>query len=495
MSESVDVALIYPASGETEKTAFSPPHSLMTIAAELLSDYNVKIIDQRVDPDWKSKLTTYVNQQPICIAISAMTGLPIKYALDTAKYIRSLAGNTIPLVWGGVHASMLADQTLDNEYVDIIVRGEGDVTFKELVRALKNKEDISKINSLSFKKDGKKIHTPDEKLLNLDNIKPTAWDLVDVEKYINSGDMMFDGEVKRMLDIGVTSRGCPHKCSFCYNLFFNRMYWRGMSSKKTFEEFKKVVDDYKVDGIWVHDDNYFVNMKRVEEVSDMLIKENMDTKWTSSGITIFSYTKMTSEIKRKIVSSGCSSFRFGIESASPRILKMINKPNTSDQVYATNKDTMKYGIAPMYSFMMGFPTETRKEVDMTCKMVVKLKEENPRAQVHGIGVYTPYPGTPLYDLALKHGFNPPKNFEEWSNFYWGSTLVDFSLSEVNRKYLDNIQNISYLNSDWFKYLFPNHKKLPYSVVMKWLEFRWKHRLFSFAPELKIYRKLRDVLAS
>ena len=229
MSESANVVLIYPSSGETGKTAFSPPHSLMTIAAGLLDDYNVKIIDQRIDPEWKNKLKSYVNQQPTCIAISAMTGLPIKYALETAEYIRSLAGNSIPLVWGGVHASMLADQTLDNEFVDIIVRGEGDTNFKKLVNTLKNKEDLKKINSISFKENGKKIHTPDEKLMDLAEINPTPWHLVDVEKYINNGEMMFDGEVKRMLDIGVTSRGCPHKCAFCYNLFFNRMYCESSS--------------------------------------------------------------------------------------------------------------------------------------------------------------------------------------------------------------------------------------------------------------------------
>lgn len=494
MSESTDVVLIYPSAGESVKTVFSPPHSLMSIASELLDDYNVKIIDQRVDFEWKQKLTSYVKQNPICIAISAMTGLPIKFGLKTAALIRSLAPE-IPLVWGGVHASMLTDQTLENEYVDIIVRGEGDVNFKKLVVALKNKDNLKTVNSISYKENGKKMHTPDEKLLSLQDIKPIPWHLVDVPKYINDGAMMFDGEVKRMLDIGVTSRGCPHKCSFCYNLFFNRMFWRGIPAKETFEMFKQVVDDYNVDGIWVHDDNYFVNLKRVGDIADLMIKEKMDVKWTSSGITVHSYVRMPHEIKQKIVESGCSSFRFGIESANPRILKMIDKPNTADQVYEVNSNTKKYNISPMYSFMIGFPTETKDEIEQTCRMIVKLKEDNPKAQIHGISVYTPYPGTPLYNQAIEHGFEPPKRFEDWSDIFWGSKSVNINLSETNREYLDNVQDLSCLNSDWFLYVFPKINKLPYSLLKKWLEFRWKYRIFGFAPELKVYRKIRVMLAS
>lgn len=492
--EEVDAVLIYPSAGESGKSTFSPPHSLLSIASSLVGEYNVKIIDQRVDPNWKSRLKTYLNTQPSAVAFSAMTGLQIRYALDTARYIREEAGNSVPLIWGGVHASMLADQTLDNEYVDIIVRGEGDISFKEIVKRRKQGKSIKDIDGISFKEYGKKIHNPDAKLLNLNEIGNIPWELINVEDYISDGSLMFEpGTVKRMLDIGVTSKGCPHKCSFCYNLFFNKMYWRGMSAEKTFERFKQVIDDFKVDGIWVHDDNYFVDMKRVEKISDMMIKNNMDVQWTSSGITVFTYAKMPDDIKDRIVQSGCSSFRFGIESASPRILQMIDKPNTAEQVYEVNNDTKKHNISPIYSFMIGFPTETREEILETCKMVVKLKKENKKCKVHGISVYTPYPGTPLYELACKNGFAPPGTFEGWSNIYWGSKDVAISLCEVDREYLDNVQDISYLNSDWFHYIIPKWLRILSKPARMWLNYRWQHQMFNASFELDLYRKARRYL--
>ncbi|MBI2107709.1 B12-binding domain-containing radical SAM protein [Candidatus Woesearchaeota archaeon] len=488
--------LIYPSSGESGKSTFSPPHSLLSIASPLVDEFNVKIIDQRVDPDWKAKLKSYVSTQPAAIAFSAMTGLQIRYALDTAKLIREQAGNTIPLIWGGVHASMLAEQTLENEHVDIIVRGEGDISFKEIVKRRREGKSINDIPGISFKEYGKKIHNPDSKLLNLNEIGEIPWQLIDVENYINDGNLMFEpGTVKRMLDLGVTSKGCPHKCSFCYNLFFNKMYWRGMSAEKTFERFKQAVDDFDLDGIWVHDDNYFVDPKRVENVADMMIKDNMDVQWTSSGITVFTYAKMQDELKDKIVKSGCSSFRFGIESASPRILEMIDKPNTVEQVYDVNKDTLKHNISPIYSFMIGFPTETREEILETCKLAVKVKRENPHCKTHGISVYTPYPGTPLYDLAVKHGFNPPKSFEAWSNIYWGSKDVEISLCEVEREYLDNVQDISYLNSDWFNYIIPKWMSILGKPARMWFNYRWQHQMFNSSFELDLYRKMRRFMYS
>lgn len=461
---------------------------MLSLASELIDEFNVKVIDQRVDPLWKKKLRTYIKFQPICIAFSAMTGLQIRYALDAAKFVRSLAGKSITLVWGGVHPSMLADQTLDNNLVDIILRGEGEDNFKKLIKAIKKNKGFENIKGISYKKNGKKIHNPDSPLVDMDKLKPTPWHLVNIERYIDEGSLMFEEDVKRMLDIGVTSRGCPHGCTFCYNIFFNRKYWRGMSAKKTFEMIKQSVDDFNLDGVWIHDDNYFVNLKRVSDIANLMINE-MDVKWTNSGITIFSYKRMNSELKNKVVKSGCSSFRFGVETANPRIITMIGKPNTREDIFIVNRDTKKHNITPIYSFMMGFPTETKKEILETCSAMVRLKKENKKSKFHDISIYTPYPGTPLFDLAVKNGFKPPTTFEGWSKIYWGSKDVNISLAKTSREYLDNIQDISYLNSDWFKYVLPKWMNFVITPAKLWLDFRWKNQLFNFAPELKLYRKL------
>jgi len=489
--ESPDIVLVFPHGGETIKVSHFPPHGLLAVAADIIEEYNVKLIDERVDSNSKSKLKSYIALNPTCIAISVMTGQHITYALETAKYIRDLAGKSLPLVWGGVHATMLADQTLDNEYVDIIVRGDGEVTFKNLIKALKTGADLRTVTGISFKdKEGNKIHNPDTKDFKLGEARPAPWHLVNVEDYISDGSMFFGSDTKRMLDIGVTTKGCQHRCGFCYNLNFNKMYWRGMPADKTFEFIKQCVDDFKLDSYMIHDDNYFVNPKRVNDVADLMIQDNMDVKWTSTGITVYSYVRMEDEIKKKIVKSGCESFRFGIESGSPRIIKLMNKPNTLEQVYDVNRDTKKHGIIPIYSWMIGFPTETKEDIIATCKLMINLKKENDASQYHGISIYTPYPGTPLYEMAKQHGFVPPDTFEGWSNVYWGSKLLEISLAEVPKKFLDDIQDLSYMNSDWFNYQAPKWLKVGFWPLFLWLKYRWEHQMFSNMFEVGMYRKLR-----
>jgi len=489
--ENPDIVLVFPHGGETIKVSHFPPHALLAVAADLMGEYNVKIVDERVDSESKNKIKSYISSNPTCIAISVMTGQHIIYALETAKFIRELAGKSIPLVWGGVHATMLADQTLENEYVDVIVRGDGEVTFKNLIKALKSGTDLRTIPGISFKdKEGNKIHNPDAKDFKLGEARPVPWHLITVEDYIGDGSMFFEGGVKRMLDIGVTSKGCPHRCGFCYNLNFNKMYWRGMPSDKTFDFIKQCVDDFKLDAFMVHDDNYFVDPKRVTDIADKMIQNNMDVKWTSTGITVHAYAKMEDELKKKIYQSGCESFRFGIESGSPRIIKLMDKPNTLEQVYDVNRDTKKHGIIPIYSWMIGFPTETKDDILATCKLMTDLKKENPASQYHGISVFTPYPGTPMYEMAKQHGFVPPDKFEDWSKVYWGSKLLEVSFADVPKEFLDDVQDLSYLNSDWFHYQAPKWLKTGFFPLFTWLKFRWEHQMFSHMPEMKAYRKLR-----
>jgi len=168
MSKETDVVLVYP-KVRLDRPIWEEiriPLGLLTIATPLdIAGYKVKIIDQRVEKYWKKILLDELKKEPICVGISSMTGPQIKYALEVSKLVKQ--NSNIPVVWGGVHPSLLPEQTLKNDFVDIVVQGEGEETFYELVRALKDKSTLNGIKGIWYKEDGKLKRNPPRPFIDL----------------------------------------------------------------------------------------------------------------------------------------------------------------------------------------------------------------------------------------------------------------------------------------------------------------------------------------
>jgi len=142
-SRETDVVLVYPKTGQDFGATIAPPHGLLAIAAPLFKKgYKIKIIDQRIDFNWKNNLIDALQSKPLCVGISAMTGTQIYFAYEIAQLIRKHTNGKIPIVWGGPHPSILPEQTLEDEDVDIVCIGEGDITFLELVEAIQSRNSL-----------------------------------------------------------------------------------------------------------------------------------------------------------------------------------------------------------------------------------------------------------------------------------------------------------------------------------------------------------------
>ena len=160
----MDALFIYPKTGLDIGGTISPPFGTM-FAGSILDEenYDVKIVDQRIESDWKSKVSKELKKNPVVVGISCMTGPQIHHAIETAKFVKKESGSVI--VFGGPHPTMKPKQTLQNKYVDIVVRNEGEKTFYELVKALKNKQNLRKIKGIAFKKNNETILTEPRRLL------------------------------------------------------------------------------------------------------------------------------------------------------------------------------------------------------------------------------------------------------------------------------------------------------------------------------------------
>ena len=380
------VLLVYPKTGFDVEGAIAPPFALLSIAAPLLNaGYRVRLIDQRVDPSWKLNLIEELKEKPLYLGVSSMTGTQIKFALQISKIARENSPDT-KIMWGGVHSTILPEQTLDNPYVDIVIAGEGEVTALELAEALKNNKNLKDVKGIYFKTgDGAKIGTGERPLLNLEELPATPWELVNPENYIYK-DFYMRG-VKRTMDIGQTSRGCPYNCGYCCSSAV-RKYWRSMSAKKSIEKIVNDVKRFKLDSIWIRDDNFFANLERAREICQGMIDRSLNIKWYTSGTRADAINRMSHEQITTFKKAGAEVFKIGAESGSARVLDLISKKSAVEEVYSANMKAKKYDIIPAMSFMGGFPTETQEELMDTINCMIKVKKDNPSAIVESMCIYT-----------------------------------------------------------------------------------------------------------
>jgi len=493
-----NVLLIYPKTGIDLGATVAPPHALLTIAAPLKDEYRVRILDQRVDSNFQTNLNEELKKNPICIGISTMTGTQISYALQIARMIRKYNDKS-PLIWGGAHPSSVPEQTAENEFVDIVCVGEGDITFKELVKALERNESLEKIKGIVFK-DGSEIRKTEERLLlDVEELLETPWELIDTEKYIHR-DFYMRG-THRSLDIGQTSRGCPFQCGFCSSATLRKRKWRAMSVEKSLNRIIEPVKRFNLDSIWIRDDEFYINKNRAYRICEGIVKSELNIKWYTSGTRIDSFNSSMDEQIKMLKRSGADTLKLGAESGSNRILDLMKKGIHKEDTIAANLKIKKYDIIPVFALMIGFPTETFEDIHQTIDLYNKLRKDNRKAQFEIIGTYLAFPATPLWNFALENGLRAPQKLQEWQN--WLSDEYDLDgrkipwFNKSDRKKIGNITYTSILANGMRNAIFSvrniffrSFLKLIFIPISCLERFKLKYKLYSFAPELDIARYLR-----
>lgn len=486
-----DVILVHP-KVTTLSSLPCLPLSLLSCSRLLDKEgYKIKIIDLRVNRNWKEDLMKELNNSPICVGITAMIGLPIKSGLFVSKLVKE--NSDVPIVWGGPHPTILPKQTLENKYVDIVCEGEGDVTFYELVKALEKGKSLKNVKGIWYKNNGNIIHNEKRLFVDLNNMPDMPYHLLDMKDYKHTSWQTAEFTINLE-----SSRGCPFHCKYCYNPTFYP-YWRALKPERVVEMLKKLVDTYKVRSFLFHDDNFFVNQKRTNEIMKGVLEEGLDIIMGFQGIRVDIVCNMKKEELDLIYKAGGRYFNFGLESGSPRILKLINKGVTIEQTYQMNRKLAKYPIMPHYNLMVGLPTETIKDLHMTVDMVLKLKKENPNIQIPNIFLFIPWPGTKMYDFAIKNGFVPPSSLEKWGEIEWTAISEKYKKSfrpwlsdefiKMFKKLLMTYQlaydtNLANYPNPFFHIL----TKL-YSPIAK---FRLKHKFYNFMPELSIAERISKI---
>jgi len=437
--ENVKICLISPPYNSAVKSVVgvsSPPLGLAYIASVLKQDHEVKIVDSNIlnytIEDVKEELRSFY---PDVVGITSVT--PSIYqayeVAETAKRVRE----DCTVVLGGPHATFLPRETLKEcKYVDIIVRGEGEETTKELVETIEKGKDLDKVKGITFRKRNEIIDVePRPFINNIDDIPFPSRDLLSMHRYNVNG-------VK--YTTMMTSRGCPYQCSFCSSSRLFGGYWRGRSPENVLEEMKSICEEYDIRNVGFMDDTFTLDQKRAERICDGIIKQGWDISWGASSRVDTLSKKLVEKMKR----AGCWILFLGIESGTREILDAVRKRITIEQVKKAVKIVKDAEIQVLGSFITGFPQDTIGTIKETINFAKSLDIDYAE-----FSILTPYPGTPIYDYAKENNLLLTEN---WSKYTGTEPII--KIDGASEKQLKTLFQKAYINF----YLRP-------SIVLKWLK--------------------------
>jgi radical SAM superfamily enzyme YgiQ (UPF0313 family) len=393
------------------------PLPLLAVAAPLLdAGYEVELVDGRTIHPHLPEILARAGGS-LYLGLSVMTGFQIRDAAMISRAVKQTYPE-MPVVWGGYHASMLPEQTLAEDYVDIVIRGQGQPAALELARRLEAGEDLDGAPGICFKRDGEAVIAEHPALVDLDQYPSTPYQLLDMEDY-----MVDDVDTRTMKYF--SSQGCPFGCGFCAETSMYGRGWVGFSPERVLDDLERLAGDYEVNAIDFADTNFFVSRKRVRAICEGIIERGLDIKW-AADVRTKQFIDFPAELRQLVYDAGCRRLLLGAESGSQAALEHIGKKTTVEDTLHVARICNELGIITRFTTMFGFPGEPEKDIEATLKMIESIKAINEDFEVHGF-FFAPYPGAPLYQEAVRLGFRPPERTEGWA---------DFDLTELHTPWVD-----------------------------------------------------------
>ena len=401
--------------GYSEKMTM-PPLGLISIGGYLkMHGYMVEILDLFTNHIRKQEFIDKIkNAHPDMIGISAYTE-NINAVIHLTKIIKSVLPKII-IVLGGAHVTFLPEEALHHNTVDYVCRGEGEMTFVQLLECLNyHTIDLSEVKGISYRVGQEIIHNADRGYIeNLDNLPWAELDEIEMRSY----------DIKQLI---ITSRGCPGKCIYCASAALSGTRYRNRSAQNVFSE---IHYKYSIKGekyFAFLDDTFTANKKRLYQFCDYLKQANMNIIWRCDSRTDI----LSKEMIDKMQEVGCTSVHIGIESGSQDVINKINKHISLERSEGLLAYMSQKGLQVMCSFIIGHHCDTHETIKETIDMALKFRKKY-KATV-GISINTPFPGTYLYNHMKDLGINLV--IKNWSSFDLVQAV--FSTPNITRAELQN----------------------------------------------------------
>ncbi len=402
----------YPGS---EQPAGNLPIGLMYIAAVLQkSDYKVEILDAFMAATFQKNSDTISvgmpfeqikqeinSRKPDIVGISG----PFTCQIENSIKVSNLAKEVNPDIWtviGGPHVTLVPKEFLEEaKNVDIAVAGEGEYAMLDIAQTFEGKKQLSEVEGIVYRQNGEVVVNKQRPFVgNLDELPYPAYDLVDMEQYLNPKNIGYRSFQDRAITM-ITSRGCPFNCCFCAVHLHMGQKFRAHSAEYVLDHIQYVVEKFKVKNIFFEDDNLTLDVKRFEAICDGIIERKIKIGWeTPNGVRA---DCLNFELLKKMKRSGANSIFVGVESGDQQILdKVICKSLDLNRVVEFAKNAKEIGLKTGAFYIIGFPGETKENMQRTVTFALDLKRK------YDMGMHlfmaTPSYGTRLYNECKEKGY-------------------------------------------------------------------------------------------
>lgn len=482
------ILLINPQSAEWK---FRLPLSVLAVAGSVQGKYEVCVLDENFDRPVAARAEALIRERGIrYVGLTVMPGPQLTHAVPLTRHLRTRFPE-LTIIWGGYFASQHTDTVLQSGLVDMVVRGQADHAFPQLIDALESGAPLDGIENLSWIRNGTIVHNPSAGIIDPNTCPPLPLQLVDVPRYIGKS---YLGE---RTTVSHSSVGCPFLCGFCAVAGVYQGRWMGLDADALADDILAQQARWNIDAVLFYDNNFFVSEKRTARFAERMIGKHIAWWGEARPDTVMQFSDTTLRLMRD---GGCKMMFFGAESGSQETLDAMDKGGTQtpDTVLQLCERLKTFDIIPELSFVLGNPSDTiDRDIERDIRFIRECKRINPRAEIV-IYIYSPvvFDDAPMFRDAEKRGFAFPKTLDEWVSPRWATfdqrknPMTPWLLP----RHVDRIKNFEAVIDAAFPTATDHRLTAWQRAMLKALgTWRYAAQFYAFPYEIKLAKKLMRYL--
>jgi len=333
----------------------------------------------------------------------------------------------LPAVIGGWFASVRPDLMLATGLYEAVVCGQGELAFRDLVRAIDAGEPLDSVPGLALLRDGALHKTAPRSVVGWDQILPVPWHLLDIEPY--RAHQMRANSARDVLRLptppwigygkpyfGITyfgSYGCPEPCGFCCSPIVTNRRWKPMPAERMLDDIEELHRRWGFDSVRFHDANWGVMEKRSREFAEGLLSRGLRIGW-NCFIETHSILSYKPETLDAMADSGMYVHEMGAEAGDEQMMKRIGKPIHGDDNVEAAVEMDRRGIQGSITYIIGYPGESEESMMATIDQCRRIHNAAPLARPN-VWPFRPIPGTKMWDEAIALGYEGPRTIPQWGS--------------------------------------------------------------------------------